>query len=202
MPSGGTTLALLDRETREFHPEAGRGWDRLLHGRDMTRDDYIHQLTLTYGFESPFETACSYTPGLAEVIDLRGRARAALIAQDLLALGCVVDDVRTISRCSLAPFQDAAQALAWMYVVDRPTLIHADVREELTSRFVDLARTAYYLRAYEGTASKRWAELGIALDRLCTSDKICKRVIEAARAAFHALTEWQHASTPMLRSVG
>jgi heme oxygenase len=201
MPSGGTTLALLDRETRAFHSEADRGWDRLLHGSDATRDDYIHQLTVTYGFESPFEAACSHTPGLAEVIDLRGRGRSALIAQDLLALGLAVGDVRSIRCCSLAPFQDAAEALAWMYVVDRQTLIHADIREELTSRFVDLARTAYYLRAYEGIASKRWAELGIALDRLCTSDKVCKRVIDAARAAFHALIEW-HVSTPVLRSVG
>src|SRR4051794_4517693 len=71
--SGGTTLALLDRETRGLHAEADRGCHRLL--RDgANRDDYVHQLTVTYGFEVPFEAACSYTPGLGQLIDLRGRA--------------------------------------------------------------------------------------------------------------------------------
>lgn len=191
MPSGGTTLALLDRETREFHLEAGRGWDQLLYGGDTTRDDYIRQLTVTYGFESPLEAVCSSTRGIARVIDLRERRRSVLIVQDLLALGCTEDDVKAIRCCSLAPFQDAAEALAWMYVVERPTLIHLDVRDELTSRFVDLGRATAYLGAYNGSTSMRWAKLGIALDRLCASNEVCKRVVEAARAAFRALIEWQ-----------
>lgn len=57
------------------------------------------------------------------------------------------------------------------------------------------------LRAYEGSASMRRAELGIALDQLCISDKVCKRVIEAARAGFHALIEWQRTSHPSLRGL-
>lgn len=89
-----------------------------------------------------------------------------------------------------------------MYVVERPTLMHAQTREELTNRFVDLARATTYLSAYEGTASKRWSELGIALDQLCVSDKVCKRMVDAARAAFQALIDWQRASTPGLRSIG
>ena len=89
-----------------------------------------------------------------------------------------------------------------MYVVERPTLIYQDIRDELVSRFVDLARATTYLGAYEGAVSKRRAELGIALDLLCVSDKVCKRVIEAADAAFHALIEWQRTSHPTLRSVG
>jgi heme oxygenase len=196
MPSGGTTLALLDRETRTFHAEANLCWDRLLHGSDTTRDKYLRQLTVTYGFESSFEAACSCTPGVGDVIDLCGRWRSGLIAQDLLALGCTVDDVKAIRRYSMAPFQDAAEALAWMYVVERPTLIHGHVRGELASRFVDVARATSYLRAYEGTESKRRAELGIALDQLCVSDKLCKRVIKAAGAGFHAMIEWQRTSHP------
>ena len=197
-----TTLALLDRETRAFHAEADHGWNRLLYSSDTTREDYIHQLTVTYGFESSFEAACSYTPGVAQVIDLRGRSRSGLIAHDLLTLGCATDDVKTIRRYSLASFQDAAEALAWMYVVERSTLIHGDVLEELTSRFVDLAHATTYLSAYEGIESKRRAELGIALDHLCVSDKVRKCVINAAHTGFHALIEWQRTSNPVLRSVG
>ena len=201
VPSGGTTLALLDREMRARHVEADQGWVRLLRDSSTTRDDYLHQLAVTYGFESTYEAACSYTPGVGQAIDLRGRWRSGLIAQDLLTLGCTAHDVEAMRCYSLPPFQDAAEALAWMYVVERPTLIHEDVGEELVSRFVDLARAMTYLSAYEGAVSKRRTELGIALDQLCVSDKVCKRVIEAAGAGFHALIEWQRTSNPALRSV-
>jgi heme oxygenase len=201
MPTGGTTLALLDRETRAFHADAERGWHGL-QDSGATRDNYVQQLMVTYGIEAPFETACAYTPGLSDVIDLRGRSRCLLITQDLLMLGCAADDVKAIRCKDLAPFQDAAEALAWLYVIERPTLFYADVREELLSRFVDLKRATAYLAAYEGTVSKRRAELGIALDQLCVSDKVCKRVVETARAAFSVLVDWQRASSPELRSVG
>jgi heme oxygenase len=121
---------------------------------------------------------------------------------DLLMLGHATDDVKAIRCASLAPFQDAAEVLAWLYVVERPTAFYADVQEELTSRFVDLARATSYLQAYEGTVSKRWSELGIALDLLCRSDKVRKRVTEAASTAFGALIDWQRSNSPGLRSVG
>lgn len=202
MPSGGTTLALLDRETRAFHAEADRGWQRLFRASDTARDDYLRQLATTYGFESSFEAACSYTPGVGHAIDLRGRWRSGLIAQDLLAMGCAAHDVEAMRCYSLAPFQDAAEALAWMYVVERPTLIHGELREELISRFVDLSRATAYLGAYEGMESKRRAELGIALDRICVADKVGKRVLEAARTAFQALIDWQQTNNVALRSTG
>lgn len=194
-------LARLDREMARIHVEVDQEWYGLLRDRSATRDEYCRQLTVTYGFESPFELACAHTPGLAHAIDLRGRWRAGLIVQDLLALGAAPGDVPEIRCHSQVRFQDPAEALAWMYVVERPTLIHGELRDELTSRFVDLAGATAYLGAYDGTASKRWAELGIALDRACVSDKVCKRVIDAAHAAFGAWSDWRAGSAP-LRSVG
>ncbi|HEX3474634.1 MAG TPA: biliverdin-producing heme oxygenase [Kofleriaceae bacterium] len=201
VPPGGTTLSLLDRETRALHVEADRGWARLLRDTSTTRDDYLRQLTVTYGFESSYEAACAYTPGVGQALDLRGRWRSGLIAQDLLTLGCTAHDVEAMRCYSLPAFQDAAEALAWMYVVERPMQVHENVRDELVSRFVDLARATSYLGAYEGAVSKRRAELGIALDQLCVSDKVCKRVIDAAGAGFRALIEWQRTSDPALRNV-
>lgn len=61
MPSSGTALALLDRETRAFHAETDRGWHRLLRDDGVMRDEHVHQLTVTYGIESPLELACSHT---------------------------------------------------------------------------------------------------------------------------------------------
>lgn len=73
-----------------------------------------------------------------------------------------------------------------MYVVERVTLIFEAVREALVSRFVDLRRATMYPSAYEHTTSRRWADLGIAMDRACTSETLCHRVGEAATAAFEA----------------
>ncbi|HEX8112439.1 MAG TPA: biliverdin-producing heme oxygenase [Kofleriaceae bacterium] len=194
-------LARLDREMAPIHVEVDQEWHWLLRDRSATRDDYRRQLVVTYGFESPVELACVHTPGLAHAIDLRGRWRAGLIVQDLLALGAAPEDIPSIQCHSLARFHDPAEALAWMYVIERPTLIHGELRDELTSRFVDVARATAYLGAYDGTASKRWAGLGIALDRVCVSDKVCKRVIDAAHAAYCAWSDWRAGSAP-LRSVG
>ena len=194
-------MALLDRETRPFHAEADQGWEGLLRGHG-TLDAYVHQLTMTYGFELPFELACAHTSGLPDAINLRGRSRATLITQDLLALGCTADEVKAIQYCALAPFQDAAEALGWMYVVERPTLIHGRIRKELTRRFVELSRATTYLSAFEGYASKRRMELGIALDRLCVSSKVCGRVVDAARTGFQALIEWQRTNSPVLQNAG
>lgn len=198
----GTTLAYLDRESAKFHPEAERCWRHLLDSNDATRDDYAKQLSVTYGFEAPFESACAYTSGLSHVIELRGRARAGLIAQDLLSLGWTPAQITAMHTCSIAPFEDPAEALAWMYVVERPTLRFDDIRHQLTSRFPDLVRATLYLRAYEHQASRRWAELGTALDRLCSSDKIRDRVSVAAADAFEALIAWHRSHGTALRSVG
>ena len=194
-------LARLDREMAPSHAEVDREWYGLLRDRSAPREEYGRQLIITYGFESPFELACSHTPGLSHSIDLRGRWRAGLIVQDLLALGAAAEDVPAIPCHALARFQDPAEALAWMYVIERPTLIYGDLRDELASRFGDLARATAYLGAYDGTASKRWAELGIALDRVCVSDEVCQRVVDAAHAAFRARSDWR-AGSASLRSAG
>jgi heme oxygenase len=194
-------LARLDRAMAPLHVEIDQEWHRLVRDPGATRDDYRRQLMITYGFESPFEVQCSHTPGLAHAIDLRGRWRAGLIVQDLLALGATQDDVANLRRHSPARFPDAAEALAWMYVIERPTLIHGDLRDELTERFVDLAGATAYLAAYGSTASKRWAELGIALDRVSGSDKVYRRVIDAAHAALSAWRDWR-ADSELLRSAG
>jgi len=200
-PPSGTMLARLDRETGGHHSESASAWKRLIES-NAARDGYARQLTTTYGFEAPYEAACQYTPGLAQTIDLRGRWRSGLIAQDLLALGWTPDEITRLKCRSVAPFQDAAEALGWMYVVERATLFHVDVRDALVERFVDLGRACSYLGAYERSVSRRWSELGIAIDRLCTSQRVAHRVVDAAREALAATCEWQRASEPLLRSVG
>jgi heme oxygenase len=195
-------LARLDRETEAHGGDVTRSWSRLAYATETSRDEYIRQLVTTYGFEAPYEAACQYTPGLGHAIDLRGRCRSGLIAQDLLALGWKPEEVTQVRCRSTAPFQDPAEALGWMYVVERAMLCHLEARDEIVGRFVDLARACSYLAGYETSVSRRWSELGIAIDRICTSQRIGSRVIEAAKEALSALHEWQRTSEPLLRSVG
>ena len=193
-------LAQLDHETGVHHTVVNRPWKQLLGGSGYSREDYVRQLVTTYGFEAPYETACAYTPGVSQVIDLRGRWRSGLIAQDLLTLGWAADQITQVKCYSRAPFQDAVEALGWMYVVERSALMHLDVRDELETRFFDIGRACTYLGAYESTINKRWAELGIALDRFIGSNRVADRVIAAAQEAFAALNQWRRACDPGLRS--
>lgn len=196
------TLTELDREIRDEHGDADIGWKRLLDAETITREQYVRQLAVTYGFEAPYEAACAYTPGLAQVIDLRGRWRSGLIAQDLLALGWGPAQITNVKCCSLSPFSDAAEALGWMFVVERSTLLYHQLREQLTDRFVDLARACMYLSAYDNSANRRWGELGVALDHLCASGNVSDRIIAAARNAVGVQRDWRRANAQGLRSVG
>lgn len=197
----GTMLALLDLETRLFHAEADQSWVDLLVTSDSP-DQYAGQLAVAYGFEAPFEIARRYTPGLAQLITVPLHERSGLIVRALLELGWSAEDIANIPSNAFSLFAETPEALAWMYVVERSALIQADVRQKLASRIKDVASATTCLAAYDSTASARRAELGIALDHLCVSEKVYKRVIHAARIAFGALIEWQHAAQPGLRSVG
>jgi heme oxygenase len=201
MLAGGTMLARLDVETVEHHRAAEGRWRRLL-ARPPTREDYAHVLAKTYGFEAPVETACSYTQGIGQAINLQGRWRSWLIAQDLLAVGWSSPDVTSMRCASIAPFQDAAEALAWLYVIELPMSMYAQVREALIGRFVDLQVATSYLTLFATAVSRRRAELGIALDRVARSDRASQRVVETVRAAFVAMREWFEPEQLELRIVG
>lgn len=185
-------LALLDVETRPFHAEADRSWGRLLESDDTSRNDYMCQLAVAYGFEAPLEISRRYTPGLAQQVTLPLHERAGVIVRTLLSLGWTVEEVTNLQCASFSLFSELPEALAWMYVIERSALTQSDVRQRLASRFVEIAHATAGLAVYDSTASRRRAELGIALDRLCPSEKVYRRAVAAARAGFGTLIDWQH----------
>src|SRR5262252_6984174 len=81
-----SVLAALDEATRAHHAEADAVASALALVR-ITPRQYTHHLVAAYGFEAPLESALALTPRLPLVIDLRARARAGWIVQDLLVLG-------------------------------------------------------------------------------------------------------------------
>jgi len=177
----------LNIETRAQHPEADSSWLELM-SFDATRLRYLEQLMTTYGFEAPIEAALALTPQMSRVLQLRPRARSGLIVQDLLALGLSPSRIARLPQCSrIVPFRDHVEALGWMYVLERATLLHEAIRRHLQARLPSVHAWSY-LSAYDGIASERWLEFGNILD--CFAFEQLESIVSAAQAAFDCQRDW------------
>jgi heme oxygenase len=178
----------LNMETRRDHARADAPWLDLM-GLEVTCDRYLDALAAFYGFEAPIEAALALTPRVATLLQLRHRARSGLIVQDLLALGLSPSKIARLPQCSLAPFRDPAEALGWMYVVERATLLHDAVRRYLEGRLPAMSAFGY-LSAYEGVAGARWHELGRVIDEVARVPTAPDHILAATRRAFAWQREW------------
>jgi heme oxygenase len=183
------TLVRLNLETRTFHASADTGWLGLL-TPDVTRTQYVDQLVRMYGFEGPLEAAFAYTPNLELVVDVHDRYRAGFIAQDLLALGSKPAQIARLPQHVIAPFASPLEALGWMYVVERWTLLHDEVRRYIRVRLPEATGACVYLGATEGYVQARWQDLGRRLDRVVRSQRMFDDVLAGAHSAFRAWGDW------------
>ncbi len=182
------TLIQLHLATREYHAAADAPWIHLL-APTVRRDAYIRHLIKVYGFEAPLEAAFRYTPGLAALIDLRVRARSGLLAQDLIRLGLGPARIAQLTQ-RFATFASTAEALGWMYVIERATLLHGAIRRHLLSRLPEVANASAYLMAYDGLTGHRWSELGAALEVAMAFPASKRLLLMSASQAFAALRTW------------
>jgi heme oxygenase (biliverdin-IX-beta and delta-forming) len=184
-------LTRLNLETRALHPDADALWVELL-SPDPTLDEYRSTLVAAYGFEAPVEAALALTPGVNAALPLRPRARTGLLVQDLLTLGYSPAAIARLPQCCrIVPYRDVAEALGWLYVIERATLLHDTARRHLELALPAAAQALCFLRAYEGYTGMRWQELGTALDRAATSEDIEDQIIAAARDAFATQQHWR-----------
>jgi heme oxygenase len=182
-------LTRLNIETRSEHPEADYPWLEVM-SLDTTRARYIDQLVATYGFEAPVEAALQLTPHLTEVIALRSRVRSGLIVEDLLALGLSPAKIARLPQCrSVVPFREIAEALGWLYVLERSTLLHETILSNLASR-MPMTSGWRYLSVYRGVATARWLDFGRALDSYAITEAAGDQVITGALAAFDSQQKW------------
>lgn len=201
MSTHPSLLLQLNQATRRWHASVDEPWLELLRA-DVTERDYVAQLVRMYGFVAPVEGACAYTPQLSRAIEMRQLRRAGLIAQDLLALGIGPATIAALPQCvSITPFRDVPEALGWLYVVERSTLHHDQVRRHLQQRIACTARASSYLGMFDGVPD-HWQRFGTTLERIATSAKIQSHVIDAAHAAFQCMEQWFQNATPRLRSTG
>lgn len=189
MPHPSWMIARLDVETQLHHADADAD---VLFGDDTGSSDYLMYLTRVYGFEAPLESSFAMTPNLDLVVDLRERQKAGFLAQDLLQLGLRPADVAEIPQCLRIPqFRGTAEALGWMYVVERTTLAHSVIRRHLMTRLPrPIANASAYLQCYAGVTGARWRQFGAVLDDVCRHPAIADRVIGAANDAFRTRRRW------------
>lgn len=166
---------------------------------------YLVYLMRTYGVEAPLDSAIAMAPKI-DVILTRGRARAGLLAQDLIALGLRPAEVMNLTMCLCIPqFRGVAEAMVWLYVSERTTLAHNVVRRHLMTRLpIEMESAASYLSSYDGVVGKRWQELGTALDGVALHPVSADRIVASANEAFRCRRQWtaQDGTADLARSTG
>lgn len=181
----------LNEATRLHHAEAETEFD-VLFERETTPGHYLKFLVRAYGFEAPLESMLALTPSLRRVIDLEERRKAGFIAEDLLALGLRPVQIAELPQCLGIPqFRGAAEALGWMYVVERTTLAHSIVRRHLLMRLPrEIRHASNYLSCYAGVVGVRWRGFGAALDDFACMQVLEDRIAAAASEAFRCQRRW------------
>jgi len=104
---------------------------------------------------------------------------------------------------AIAPFSSVAEALGWMYVVERATAIHHRVREHVLDLMPHLEPATTYLSAYETSIGSRWLELGEAIELIACDERSHAQVTAAACEAFRCSIAWmQRGRARPARQVG
>lgn len=183
-------LTRLNLETQALHAPADAGWRDLL-TPEISTAAYTSELVRAYGFEGPLEAALAYTPHLDLVLDVHERYRAGYIAQDLIALGMRPGEVARLAQHLIAPFASSLEALGWIYVVQRATPLHAEVRRYIGVRLPQAKQACVYLGANDGHVGARWHSLGQALDNAARTSRMADEIIAGAHAGFRAWLEWR-----------
>lgn len=190
----------LNQETSVFHAEADRDIDTLFRP-GVSVDDYRDFLVRAYGFEAPLESALALSSSLDMMLDLRSRARAGLIAQDLMRLGMRPAAVSELPMCLTVPqFRSTAEALGWMYLAERAALAHSIIRRHLMTRLPEaMVNASAYLESAGGLLGTRWRQFGAALDEVATHPAVADRIVASANEAFRCHRRWMmqdHRPTP------
>jgi heme oxygenase len=186
----GTLLMKLNLATRQFHADVDEPWLALLDPK-VGVADYLNLLVRTYGVIAPFESACRYTTGIGRVVDHHYLQRAGLIAQDVMSLGLTPMQVAVIPTCpELTIFSSVAEALGWLYVVERSTLLQDGLRRHLVECLPQVEGATAYLAAYDGRTNEHWLKLGHLLDAAAHDPAVEAEVVTAATNAFAICRGW------------
>lgn len=183
-------LVRLNLATRQWHAAVDDGWLDLLRPT-VGVADYLAQLVRTYGLVAPFESACRYTPGLARLVDHGQLNRAGLIAHDLLALDVSASQLANVPICpSITVFNSVAEALGWLYVVERTTLLADGLVGHVHHMLPQVANATTYLEAFATRSGEQWQQFGREIDQALADPDIASQTVIAACRAFRLAQAW------------
>jgi heme oxygenase len=180
-------LVRVALETTIHHAAADE--DRLTALDIETVDDYLAVLTRIYGFETEVEAALDKVTDL-DAAFVRDRAKAARLHQDLTVLGMTPDDIVPLPKISTISIRSAAQALGWMFVLERHTLLAGLIRRHVVRALgEEILPATSYLAAYGDTPGARFRAFGAALCAYAHTFPPAAIVL-AANEAFRAQRQW------------
>ena len=176
-------LLRLELETRQHHAAADE--DRLALMDVGSAADYRVQLARIYGFEAAVELA------LADLLEIRERAKAHRLRRDLLALGMTEPAVATLPRCAVR-LASATHALGWLFVLERHTLTAGLIRRQLEHRCsTEIASATSYLATYGETPGARFRSLCASLDDHAQQQpSYATLIVAGASEAFRCQRQW------------
>ena len=180
----------LNLATRQWHAAVDDGWLDLLRPT-LTVVEYLNQLVRTYGLVAPFESACRYTPGLARLLDYGQLNRAGLIAHDLLALNMSASQLANVPICpAITVFNTVAEALGWLYVVERTTLLADGLTRHIHHMLPQIANATTYLDTFAKRSGEHWLHFGREIDRALADPEVARETEAAACRAFLSAQAW------------
>lgn len=180
-------LLRLAIETSTHHQAADD--DRLSLLDVKTRSEYRSFLVSIFGFESAVEEAILRVKDLEPDV-MRGRLRAELLKKDLFTLGLTPEVLAWMPRVPTVPIRTTPQALGWMFVLERSSLVSGLLRRHVQRTLGDSLHGAdQYLAAYDVKPGARFRAFGECLGqygRRYTPGLI----VTAANDAFRAQRQW------------
>ncbi|MBV8757284.1 MAG: hypothetical protein JO257_08425, partial [Deltaproteobacteria bacterium] len=134
------------------------------------------------------------TPGLDAVIDIAPRLFAPVLEKDLATLGRFPDLYETTS------FKGVAQALGWMYVVERGRLMNGMLHRHLMRRLPFESSIAGTYMAGSSALGLRWQQLASALDGVSKNPLMVTQVVNGALEAFRVMRHPTPHNTPQQKA--
>jgi heme oxygenase len=183
-------LLRLGFETYVHHATADG--DRLELMDVRSKPEYRAMLASILGFESAFEAALAPLVGT----QLRERARAHYLRRDLHALGMTTSAIDCLPQCTIR-LTSLTQALGWMFVVERHTMLAGLIQRHLIHRYGDQFRDATtYLARCSDSPGARFRSLCATIDNHAAQhDAYPTMLVTAAIEAFRCQRQW-YSSAP------
>ena len=190
-------LVRLALETRQHHAEADS--DRLSMMEIRATSEYREALARIYGFEVAVEIAVDRLPEPDRTF-LAARGKRAQLTRDLVALGVSELAVEQLALTSVR-VTTLAQGLAWMFVIERHTLLAGLLARHLERTSAPWANACAYLNMYAESTGSQFRAFGETLcEHVKRGTATPQALVTAASEAFRCQRLW-YGTSPLFQQL-